>query len=158
MEKQKEQIIVKSGWQKNSQIRINGRCRPKKRQKDRGDNVVKKAQKGLTKSDKIHKVQRVSSKREKKGGILSNERRRTIVSLKLRLLGDILKARKIFGWTQQEAAGMVRISLREYQNIEGGKCLPTTEVFLRLKFIYKLDIEEYSKEIGIDIPKMVERN
>lgn len=34
---------------------------------------------------------------------------------------------------------MVGISLREYQNIEGGKCIPTTEVFLRLKFIYRLD-------------------
>lgn len=40
MEKQKEQIIVKSGWQKNSQIRINGKCRPKKQQKARGENVV----------------------------------------------------------------------------------------------------------------------
>lgn len=29
---------------------------------------------------------------------------------------------------------------------------------LRLKFIYRLDIEEYSKEIGIDIPKMVGKN
>ncbi len=80
------------------------------------------------------------------------------MSLKLRLLGDILKARKSFGWTQQKATGMVGISLREYQNIEGGKCIPTTEVFLRLKFIYRLDIEECSKEIGIDIPKMVGKN
>ena len=48
--------------------------------------------------------------------------------------------------------------MREYQNIEGGKCIPTTEVFLRLKFIYRLDIEECSKEIGIDIPKMVGKN
>ena len=40
MQKEKEQIIVKSGWQKNSQIGINGRCRSKKQQKDRGYNVV----------------------------------------------------------------------------------------------------------------------
>ena len=77
------------------------------------------------------------------------------MSLKLRLSGDILNARKSLGWTQPKAAGMVRISLREYQNIEGGKCMPITEVFLRLTFIYELDIEEYRKEIGIDIPEMV---
>lgn len=40
IETQKEQIIVRSEWQKNSQIRINGRCRPKKQQEVRGDDVV----------------------------------------------------------------------------------------------------------------------
>ncbi len=72
------------------------------------------------------------------------------MTLKYKFSGDLLQARKGRGWTQPEAAEELGISLREYQNIEGGKCIPQTELFLRVVVYFNLAIEQYM-EIAAEI-------
>lgn len=75
------------------------------------------------------------------------------MTLKGKLSGDMVKARKARGWTQMEAAEMLDVSTREYQNIESGRCEPGTKRFLRIVYMYDLEITEYIRELDIEIPK-----
>lgn len=72
------------------------------------------------------------------------------MTLKYKFSGDLLRAREERGWKQPEVADIFGISLREYQDIEGGKRIPQTELFLRMVRYYRFDIEEYM-EIASEI-------
>ena len=74
------------------------------------------------------------------------------VSFKFQFSGDLRRMRESKGWTQPFVAGLVSITLREYQNIEGGKCVPSVETFLRLVYLFDLDIENYREEFDIYDP------
>lgn len=65
------------------------------------------------------------------------------MSFKLVFSGDLLHARNANNWTQRFVADIISISPREYQNIEGGKCVPGAETFLKLVFLLELDVDRY---------------
>ena len=74
------------------------------------------------------------------------------MSFKLLFSGDLRRTRDSMGWTQPFVADLVSITLREYQNIENGKRIPKTETFLRLVYLFDLDIENYREEFDIRDP------
>ena len=74
------------------------------------------------------------------------------MSFKFLFSGDLRRTRDSKGWTRPFVAELVSITLREYQNIESGKRSPTTETFLRLVYLFELDIETYRKEFEIRVP------
>lgn len=74
------------------------------------------------------------------------------MSFKLLFSGDLRRTRDSKGWTQPFVANAVSITLREYQNIEGGKRLPNTETFLKLVYLFDLNIENYREEFEIHVP------
>ena len=74
------------------------------------------------------------------------------MSFKLRFSGDLRQARDAKGWTQPFVTDIVSTTLREYQNIESGKQIPKTETFLKLVFLFDLDIENYREEFEIHVP------
>ena len=74
------------------------------------------------------------------------------VSLKYMLSGDMLAARLKRGWTQAYASECISITSREYQSIEGGKRLPNIITFLKILFLFELDIEKYREVVSFDIP------
>ena len=65
------------------------------------------------------------------------------MSFKLEFSGDLCRARKERGWSQKYVAEAVSISQRGYQNIESGKVMPHVDTFLKLVFLFELDIEKY---------------
>lgn len=66
--------------------------------------------------------------------------------------GDLYHARKKHGWSQQKVAEMIAISVREYQNIERGRVTPHLKTFLRLVFLFDLDIELYREVLAVHVP------
>ena len=74
------------------------------------------------------------------------------MSFKFLLSGDLLNARRARGWSQPVVANAVSITLREYQNIEGGRCVPTAETFLKLVYLFELDIQPYREAFEIHVP------
>lgn len=78
------------------------------------------------------------------------------MSFKFTFSGDLYHIRKANGWSQQYVADQVKVSLREYQNIESGKRLPHVETFLRLVYLFELDIAEYREEVISDVPVLPE--
>lgn len=69
------------------------------------------------------------------------------MSFGLMFSGDLILARERRGWSQQAAAEAAKISIRQYQNIESGKTLPRTDSFLKLVFLFELDIYKYREVI-----------
>lgn len=78
------------------------------------------------------------------------------MSFKFTFSGDLYHVRKANGWSQQYVADQVKVSLREYQNIESGKRLPHVETFLRLVYLFELDIADYREEVMADVPVLPE--
>lgn len=69
------------------------------------------------------------------------------MSFKFQFSGDLYHARTSRKWSQQYVADQVGVSLREYQNIESGKRTPHVETFLRLVFLFELDVWSYEEEV-----------
>lgn len=78
------------------------------------------------------------------------------MSLKFTFSGEIYHLRRANGWSQQYVADQIRVSLREYQNVESGKRLPHVETFLRLVYLFEIDIAAYREEVMEDVPVSVE--
>lgn len=78
------------------------------------------------------------------------------MSFKFTFSGNLYHIRKANGWSQQYVADQVKVSLREYQNIESGKRLPHVETFLRLVYLFELDIADYREEVMADVPVLPE--
>ena len=74
------------------------------------------------------------------------------MSFKFLFSGDLRRIRDSMGWTQPFVADLVSITLRDYQTIESGRRSPKTETFLKLVFLFDLDIENYREEFEIRVP------
>lgn len=79
------------------------------------------------------------------------------MTLKYKLSGDLLEARTAREWKQPETAAKFGITLRQYQNIEGGKCIPQTVLFLQMVSYFELDIAYYMKMVRADMEKELGR-
>lgn len=51
----------------------------------------------------------------------------------------IKDCRKIKGYSQEQLARLLDISLRHYQNIENGKALPSIDIGLKLSYFLNVD-------------------
>lgn len=74
------------------------------------------------------------------------------MSFKFPFSGDLRRTCDSMGWTQPFVADLISITLREYQNIESEKRIPKTETFLRLVYLFDLDIENYREAFDIRGP------
>ncbi|MFR3226656.1 MAG: helix-turn-helix transcriptional regulator, partial [Blautia massiliensis (ex Durand et al. 2017)] len=80
----------------------------------------------------------------RKGGFL--------MSFRVQFSHDVLCARQARNWTQPYVADSISITLRQYQNIESGRCTPRTDTFLKLVYLFGLDIEKYKKGFILHVP------
>lgn len=78
------------------------------------------------------------------------------MSFRFTFSGELYHLRKANGWSQQYVADQINVSLREYQNIESGKRLPHVESFLRLVYLFELDIAKYREEVMTNVPVSVD--
>lgn len=78
------------------------------------------------------------------------------MSFRFTFSGELYHLRKANGWSQQYVADQINVSLREYQNIESGKRLPHVESFLRLVYLFELDIAKYREEVMANVPVSVD--
>lgn len=78
------------------------------------------------------------------------------MSFKFTFSGELYHIRKANGWSQQYVADQIKVSLREYQNIESGKRLPHVETFMRLVYLFELNIADYREEVMADVPVSLE--
>ena len=62
---------------------------------------------------------------------------------------DVVHARDKSGLTQAEVAEIVGISVRNYQYIEQGKCVPHGDTLLKLVYLFDLDIDRYREVLGM---------
>lgn len=74
------------------------------------------------------------------------------MTFRFQFSGDLVRTRQAKGWTQMDVSNLIDLSLREYQNIEGGKCVPGAEIFLKLVFLFELDIERYREGLAVRVP------
>lgn len=72
------------------------------------------------------------------------------MSFNLAFSKDIFEARNRCNFTQQQVAEQVGLSLRQYQNVEAGRAIPKTETFLKLVYLFGLDVNNYREVIKID--------
>ena len=72
------------------------------------------------------------------------------MSFNLLFSKDIFDARTKSNFTQQKTAERVGLSIRQYQNIESGRAIPKTETFLKLVYLFDLDINNYREVITAD--------
>lgn len=74
-------------------------------------------------------------------------------SFKSHFASDVYHARTaIPEFTQAHAAEILGISLREYQFIESGDRVPGAEIFLRLVYLFELNIDNYREDIFSHVP------
>ncbi len=66
--------------------------------------------------------------------------------------GDLYRARIRKGVNQQWVADAISLSLRQYQNIESGKAIPKLKTFLKLVYLFELDINRYREALDIHVP------
>ncbi|MCB6899615.1 helix-turn-helix domain-containing protein [bacterium 210917-DFI.7.65] len=74
------------------------------------------------------------------------------MSFRVQFSHDVLCARQARNWTQPYVADSISITLRQYQNIESGRCTPRTDTFLKLVYLFGLDIEKYKKGFILHVP------
>ena len=74
------------------------------------------------------------------------------MSFRAQFSRDVLSAREARKWTQPYVADSISITLRQYQNIESGRCTPHTNTFLKLVYLFELDIKHYRKGFVIHVP------
>lgn len=72
------------------------------------------------------------------------------MSLKLDFGHAVYQARTNFGWTQEEVAEAICISVRWYQKIEKGEYLPGATVMLRLIILLEIDTAQFNEKVGIN--------
>ena len=62
----------------------------------------------------------------------------------------VFHARTSLGLKQPFVADALGISLREYQNIEYGRVAPQLKTFLKLVYLFNLDIDAYREVLGVE--------
>lgn len=72
------------------------------------------------------------------------------MSLKLDFGHAVYQARSSFGWTQQEVAEAICISVRWFQKIEKGEYLPGATVMLRLIILLEIDTAQFNEKVGLN--------
>lgn len=72
------------------------------------------------------------------------------MSMKLKFSGDVFKARKERGWTQEQIAEAISVCKRTYQYTEEGEKLPRIDNFLKLIRLFDLDANDYKELFDID--------
>lgn len=74
------------------------------------------------------------------------------MKLQMKLSQSLLNSRNRLGYTQDEVANAVSISVRWYQKIESGKRLPGTMVFIRLAVLLEIDLKDYREVVDLIDP------
>lgn len=74
------------------------------------------------------------------------------MKLQMKISQSLLNSRNRLGYTQNEVADAVSISVRWYQKIESGKRLPGTRVFIRLAVLLEIDLKDYREVVGLSDP------
>lgn len=74
------------------------------------------------------------------------------MSINTTFSSKVYHARTDHGFTQQQVAEAVSISVRWFQKIEKGTVLPGSLVMLRLIIFLELDVEDFRKEVGLLVP------
>ena len=72
------------------------------------------------------------------------------MSFEYQFSSDVFRARTNLGLKQAFVADAVAISLREYQNIEYGRVTPHLKTFLKLVYLFDLDIDAYREVLGVE--------
>ena len=76
-----------------------------------------------------------------------------------RFANSAFNARKSLGYTQNEVAEAVSVSVRWYQKVESGKKLPGSVTLIRLILFLHIDVEDLREEAGLIVPiRSVQRN
>lgn len=72
------------------------------------------------------------------------------MSFEYQFSSDVFHARTGLGLKQSAVAEMLKISLREYQNIEYGHVVPKLKTFLKLVYFFGLNIDDYREALGVE--------
>lgn len=65
---------------------------------------------------------------------------------------EVLKARTALGYTQNEVAEAVSVSVRWYQKVESGRKFPGAKTLVRLVLFLHIDMEVLREEAGLVVP------
>lgn len=65
---------------------------------------------------------------------------------------ELFKSRTELGYTQDEVAQAVSVSVRWYQKVESGRKLPGSKTLIRLVLFLHVDLEELREEAGLIVP------
>lgn len=65
---------------------------------------------------------------------------------------ELLKSRTNLGYTQNEVAEAVSVSVRWYQKVESGRKFPGAITLVRLVLFLHIDLEELREEAGLIVP------
>ena len=72
------------------------------------------------------------------------------MSINHTLAHELFLHRTALGYTQEEVSEMVDISTRWYQELENGRRIPNSCIFIRLLFVLELDIEVFRECSGLN--------
>ena len=72
------------------------------------------------------------------------------MSFEFQFSSDVFPARSNLGLKQHFVANVLGISLREYQNIKYGLVAPHLKTFLKLVYLFDLDIDAYREVLGVE--------
>ena len=72
------------------------------------------------------------------------------MSFEYQFSSDVFHAHTNLGLKQLFVANALGISLREYQNIEYGRVSPQLKTFLKLVYLFDLDIDAYREVLGVE--------
>lgn len=72
------------------------------------------------------------------------------MSFEYQFSSDVFHARTNLGLKQPFVANALGISLREYQNIEYGRVSHQLKTFLKLVYLFDLDIDAYREVLGVE--------
>ena len=65
---------------------------------------------------------------------------------------ELLKSRTNLGYTQNEVAEAVSVSVRWYQKVESGRKFPGAITLVRLVLFLHIDLEKLREEAGLIVP------
>lgn len=74
------------------------------------------------------------------------------MKMKSKFASVALQARKELGYTQQEVAKAISVSVRWYQKVESGARLPSTLTAFRIVLFLHLDVEEFREGVALVVP------
>lgn len=74
------------------------------------------------------------------------------MKIALKFSNALFKARTEQKYTQSEVAEAVSITVRWYQKIEAGSCLPGSLTMLRLILFLHIDVEKFREEAELIVP------
>ena len=81
------------------------------------------------------------------------------MKMKMKFATALHRARTELGYTQDEVAEAVSVSVRWYQKIESGRKFPGAVTFVRLVLFLHIDVEELRDVAGlVEPPRSSQRN